>query len=183
VRQSGTLGDCLGQSFDVKYTCTDRLEVKITSLFPKAQKKSKKSEKSDGILSCLCREGLLGVMIEEYIFFCNDVAVREASRALGDAPAKKSAIKAKFPNVAGFCRFMQVGVGEFEELSQSYPAEYEQALSVFEDEALNSDLSSALLSSYMKKRLFYEKPSGVERKGEDSPIKICFEHDIFGDGE
>ena len=62
-----------------------------------------------------------------------------------------------------------------------FPEEYERILSVFEDEALNSDLSSALLSSYMKKRLFYERTGG-ESKGEGE-IKVCFEHDIFGDGE
>ena len=76
---------------------------------------------------------------------------------------------------------MKTGTSEFEALEAKFPAEYERILSVFEDEALNSDLSSALLSSYMKKRLFYEK-SGGEGKS-DSEIKVCFEHDIFGDGE
>lgn len=159
----------------LKCICTDRLEVKFTSLFPKAHKKSKKN---DGILPCLCREGLLDTMIEEYIFLCNQ-AEHENSAPV----SKKSAAKCRFPNVAGFCRFLRIGVSEFEELAQSFPNEYEYALSVFEDEALNSDISSSTLSSYMKKRLFYEKPSALEKKGEDSPIKICFEHDVFGDGE
>ena len=121
-------------------------------------------------------------MIEEYVFSCHSTT-GDASDTVGNAQSKKSAPKLKFPNVAGFCRFMQVGLREFEELSDAYPEEYEKALSIFEDEALNSDLSSTLLSSYMKKRLFYEKPSASERKSEDGPIKICFEHDIFGDGE
>ena len=76
---------------------------------------------------------------------------------------------------------MKTGIGELEALEAEFPKEYERILSVFEDEALNSDLSSALLSSYMKKRLFYEKP-GTESKC-DGEVKVCFEHDIFGDGE
>ena len=160
----------------VKYTRTDRLEVKYTALFPKIQRKSKQ-QKSSGILTGLCREGLLDMMLEEYIFFCKN----PMAEAPTDPTPKKSAAKGRFPNVAGFCRFMKTGIGELEALQAEFPEEYERILSVFEDEALNSDLSSALLSSYMKKRLFYERTGG-ESKGEGE-IKVCFEHDIFGDGE
>lgn len=115
-------------------------------------------------------------MLDEYVFFCKNPEPELSS----DTPSKKTA-KGRFPNVAGFCRFMKTGIGELEALESEYPEEYERILSVFEDEALNSDLSSALLSSYMKKRLFYEKAvSESKREGE---VKVCFEHDIFGDGE
>ncbi len=115
-------------------------------------------------------------MLEEYIFYCKNPDTDQASKL----PPKKTA-KGRFPNIAGFCRFMKTGTSELEALEAKFPAEYERILSVFEDEALNSDLSPALLSSYMKKRLFYEK-SGGESK-DDGEIKVCFEHDIFGDGE
>jgi len=151
--------------------------VKRTALFPKIQRKSKALQKSGGILESLCREGLLDMMLEEYIFFCKSTDVSDPQ----GTSAKKSSSKRRFPNIAGFCRFMKTGVGELEELAASFPKEYERILSVFEDEALNSDLSSALLSSYMKKRLFYEKAAS-ESKG-DGEIKICFEHDIFDDGQ
>ena len=117
------------------------------------------------------------MMLEEYIFFCKN---SDANSSQGSS-SKKSSAKGRFPNIAGFCRFMKTGVGELEQLASDFPQEYERILSVFEDEALNSDLSSALLSSYMKKRLFYEKAC-TESK-DDSEIKVCFEHDIFGDGE
>lgn len=163
--------------FAVKYTRTDRLEVKSTALFPKIQRKNKVLQKSGGILAGLCREGLLDIMLEEYIFFCKSSEMDSTS----SASSKKASAKGRFPNIAGFCRFMKTGIGELDELETLFPQEYERILSVFEDEALNSDLSSALLSSYMKKRLFYEKPA-TESKG-DGEIKVCFEHDIFGDGE
>ena len=149
--------------------------MKYTALFPKIQRKNKHQQES-GILFGLCREGLLDIMLEEYIFYCKNPDGERVS----DGSAKKAS-KGRFPNVAGFCRFMKTGTSELEALEAEFPAEYERILSVFEDEALNSDLSSALLSSYMKKRLFYEK-SGGEGKS-DSEIKVCFEHDIFGDGE
>lgn len=139
------------------------------------QRKSKQ-HKSTGTLAGLCREGLLDMMLEEYIFYCKNPDTEQVS----ESNVKKAA-KGRFPNIAGFCRFMKTGIGELEALQTDFPEEYERILSVFEDEALNSDLSSALLSSYMKKRLFYEK-TGSESKSEGE-IKVCFEHDIFGDGE
>ena len=110
----------------------------------------------------------LPVLIEEYV---------ESCRPPADADPRKSV--GRLPNLAGFCRFMKIGIGELDELERKFPKEHDRILSVFEDEALNSDLSSALLSSYMKKRLLYE----ASGKNEGSQIKVCFEHDIFGDGE
>ena len=151
------------------------MEVKFTSLFPKIQKKGKSSDVSTSLLACLCREGLIDTMLEEYIFFCKAPCIESSS----EATQKKATSKGRFPNIAGFCRFMKVDIGELEGLRRDFPKEYGKILSVFEDEALNSDLSSALLSSYMKKRLLYESAP----KNESGGIKVCFEHDIFSDGE
>ena len=151
------------------------MEVKFTSLFPKIQKKGKSSDDSSSLLACLCREGLIDTMLEEYIFFCKN----PCAEAPSDTAQKKAAPKGRFPNIAGFCRFMRVDIGELEQLRREFPKEYGRILSVFEDEALNSDLSSALLSSYMKKRLLYESTPKSDAGG----IKVCFEHDIFSDGE
>ena len=175
VRLCETVRDLLKLFSAVKYTRTDRLEVKITSLFPKIQRKSKSGQASEALLVCLCREGLLDTMVEEYVYFCKHPSDCES----GASEAGKKSAKGRFPNLAGFCRFMKIGIGELDELEKKFPKEHDRILSVFEDEALNSDLSSALLSSYMKKRLLYES-SG---KSENSQIKVCFEHDIFGDGE
>ena len=149
--------------------------MKITSLFSKIQKKSKSGQPSESLLVCLCREGLLDTMIEEYVYLCKHPSECEST----ETDTGKKSVKGRFPNLAGFCRFMKIGIGELDELERKFPKEHDRILSVFEDEALNSDLSSALLSSYMKKRLLYESSA----KGESSQIKVCFEHDIFGDGE
>ena len=65
------------------------------------------------------------------------------------------------------------------ELKICNPDEYDRLVAIFEDEALNADISPNLLSTYMKKRLLYvcdEEPQGTE-------VKYCFEHDIYADGE
>ena len=135
--------------------------------------KGEMMEARDSDIERACLEGCLDALAEEYISFCKSAADGEKK------PSKKSG--GRFPNVAGFCRYFRIGASEYECLAKKHPAEFEKLYAAFEDEALNSDLSSALLSSYMKKRLFYEK-SGGEGKS-DSEIKVCFEHDIFGDGE
>lgn len=116
------------------------------------------SEKID-ILQC-CEKGELFEYVEKYLEKC----------AGGE----------KFPNVAGFCRFCGVGQGELNELEKIYPKEYDALCSVFEDEALNSDIAVSLVGAYMKKRLGY----GDEKRAESSsPPEIIFEHDILRDGE
>ena len=92
--------------------------------------------------------------------------------------------KERFPNVAGFCRFCGVGQSELERLSRECPRDYDALCSVFEDEALNSDIAVTLIGAYMKKRLGYggdKKPD--EKDGEDDIPTIVFMHDIMKDGE
>ena len=93
---------------------------------------------------------------------------------------KKARKEAVFPNLAGFCRFIGISTSELEEFGKSSPNEYEKILTVLEDEALNSGLSPALVSSYLKKRLGYD---GAKIQGSASQLEIKFEHDIFEDGE
>lgn len=64
-----------------------------------------------------------------------------------------------------------------------YPEQYDALLSIFEDEALNSDRSATVLTAYMKEHLgFGEKKEGgaTVNAGE---IQLMFEHDIFEDGK
>lgn len=84
-----------------------------------------------------------------------------------------------FPNLAGFCRFIGVGTSELESYGKSNPSEYERVLTVLEDEALNSGVSPALVSAYLKKRLGYD---GARPQESSSQLEIKFEHDIFEDG-
>ena len=66
------------------------------------------------------------------------------------------------------------------ELRASNPDEYDRLVAIFEDEALNADISPNLLSTYMKKRLLYVCDEETTQVGK---IKYCFEHDIYADGE
>ncbi len=119
----------------------------------------------------LLDSGRLYRMADKYIESC-----RAAPREDG-AKAKR---QYRFPNLAGFCRYVRSGLSELWELRVSNPDEYDRLVAIFEDEALNADISPNLLSTYMKKRLLYvcdeESPQGGE-------VKYCFEHDIYADGE
>ncbi len=128
--------------------------------------------KKSADLCVLCSCGALWDTVEAYLCEC---------RAGGEDMQRKGKPVSRFPNLAGLCRFAGVGVSRLRSLEEEYPEEYDRLLAVFEDEALNADLSPTLVSSYMKKRLLYaeESKAGKER-GE---VSYCFEHDIYADGE
>ena len=118
---------------------------------------------------------LVPYILEDYIQSCREIP--------DDDPASLTKVKKRriFPNLAGFCRYLKVGISTFCDVAGCHPYEYDRILAVLEDEALNSELSATLLSSYMKKRLCYEKAD--DRENESGGLKICFEHDIYKDGE
>ncbi len=91
----------------------------------------------------------------------------------------------RFPNMAGFCRFLGVGVENFRLSMKERQEEYDTLCAMFEDEALNSGLSATLISAYLKRHLGYgEKPdSGGKSSCELDQIKLVFEHDIDEDGQ
>lgn len=137
----------------------------------------------------VCQMGLLSELIEQYIALCgkeNEVAAKteaKPKRGTKKAFAEKKK-RAKFPNVAGFCRYCGVGYGELERLAETFPYEYGALCSVFEDEALNSDVAVTLLGTYMKTRLGYGSKTAEKADGEEDDVPIAvFDHDIFEDGE
>ena len=92
--------------------------------------------------------------------------------------------RGRFPNLAGFCRFLGVGVDTYEGEMAAYPEAAGVIRAVLEDEALNSDMAATLLSAYLKKRLGYDVPSEPRHAAADTgELKIVFEHDIYADGE
>ena len=128
-------------------------------------------------LEVACRNGEIFRLLEEYIRSCCencDSSVEEAKRS-----SKKA--KRRFPNAAGFCRYCKIGEGEYETLAEKYPLEFERIQAVFEDEALNSEVSPTVLSAYMKKWVGYEKSPKTQVC--DGQLKIIFDHDIMEDGK
>lgn len=90
---------------------------------------------------------------------------------------------ARFPNLAGFCRYCCLGKSELELFADVYPREYELMCSVFEDEALNSDISATLIGAYLKNHFGYGEKNSDRAKVESGEYKLIFEHDIISDGE
>ncbi len=91
----------------------------------------------------------------------------------------------RFPNMAGFCRYLGVGVEQFGIRMQERQEEYDTLCAMFEDEALNSGLSATLISAYLKRHLGYGEKQEATGKSSVAldPIQLVFEHDIFVDGE
>ena len=114
------------------------------------------------------REGIIR-SVGEYVELCR-------SEALGKS-------KGRFPNLAGFCRYLGLGIEELEEGFKDSPEEYGALCAVFEDEALNSELSATLISAYLKQRLGYGEKQETKRSSCELPeVKLVFDHDIFEDG-
>ena len=66
-----------------------------------------------------------------------------------------------FPNLAGFCRFCGIGEDRFARLRQRWPEACDFVITALEDEALNADLSSSLVTAYLKHRLGYGEVSAA----------------------
>ena len=117
--------------------------------------------------------GEITKLLEQYLLLCR-------TDGENDDGKKKKCKDTIFPNLAGFCRFIGISTSELEAYGEKFSTEYERILTVLEDEALNSGLSPALVSSYLKKRLGYD---GTNQAPKSPQLEIKFEHDIFEDGE
>ena len=123
----------------------------------------------------LLNGGEIITLLEKYLCICHSKHDQDSLQN-EKKNLKKETV---FPNLAGFCRFIGVGTSELESYGKSNPSEYERVLTVLEDEALNSGVSPALVSAYLKKRLGYD---GARPQESSSQLEIKFEHDIFEDG-
>ena len=134
-------------------------------------------EARDGEIERACEEERLDELAEEYIAFCKSTQDAE----------KKSSKKStgRFPNVAGFCRFFGINSDQLDYMKEKYPDSYSALCLIFEDEAFNAEISTTVLSAYLKKRLGYgERESAPDSSvNVPGPLKLIFEHDIMSDGE
>ena len=110
-------------------------------------------------IDSICRMQLLPDLAERYILSCREE----------DEGKKKHR---RFPNVAGFCRFFGMNSDQLDYMKEKYPDSY-------------SEISTTVLSAYLKKRLGYaERESAPDSTvNVPGPLKLIFEHDIMSDGE
>ena len=95
--------------------------------------------------------------------------VKEYLAASRDSAAKRP----HFPNVAGFCDYAGISVEDFTEMGRRYPIEYASARASFEDAALNSGTTAAIIGMYIKQNGFWHAPR-------DNSFEC--EHDAYADG-
>lgn len=89
--------------------------------------------------------------------------------------------KPRLPNPAGFCRFLELDRDAFGQLEAEFPVEIGRMRAVFEDEALNSELSPSVLGFYLK--LLLGEQGDEEGAEGDGHLTVTFEHDILTDGK
>lgn len=126
-------------------------------------------------LEWLIENGLLISLAEQYVKECNSSLVQ----------SDKKKESTRFPNLAGFCRSIGVGIGQIVEMSEKHPDEYGLLCAIFEDEALNSAQSATVVSAYMKERLEWgegEKAKTRSSFNVEDGLKLIFEHNIEEDG-
>ena len=133
-----------------------------------------KSISVSSVCSALMSEGTFFQAVDDYLDLCHSTAEDIPPKARGRP-------RCRFPNIAGLCRFLGTGLSDMNIFKSEYPTEYDRLLAIFEDEALNSEVSPTLLSAYMKKRMLYAVSDGATLSSEE--VRYCFEHDIFADGE
>ncbi len=125
-------------------------------------------------LEAAAASGRLGSYLKRYLNECRPPSGGESKKPTG-----------KFPNLAGFCRWLGCGVSEIETLRLTHPEEADRLAAVMEDEALNhgTGVSPTLLSAYLKRRLGYtsERAEAVAQ-AECGEMRVIFEHDIEEDG-
>lgn len=120
-------------------------------------------------IDVICRMNLLPDLAERYVLACREESVGAKRRE-------------RFPNISGFCRFCGIGACELAEMKRLYPEHYSSLCSIFEDEALNSELSATVLSSYLKKHLDFSENDPSVSEVNAGELRLIFEHDIEKDG-
>ncbi len=126
-------------------------------------------------LQAACAHGSARRLLETYIQSCH-----ESSDASSSETKRNAKLNYRFPNLAGFCRYLAIGTEDFRRIADEFPDEIAPLLAILEDEALNSSLPPAVLSAYLKRRLGYDRE---DEELSSEPLQICFEHDILRDGE
>ncbi len=86
--------------------------------------------------------------------------------------------------MAGFCRYLGMGMENFRLMMKERQEEYDLICAIFEDEALNSEVSPTLLSAYLKRHFGYGERAAADAASscELDAVKLVFEHDIDEDG-
>ena len=114
--------------------------------------------------------GRLPKLIGQYLKFCRKSEEKKGGR---------------FPNLAGFCRWMGCGMDAVEQLRLTHPEDADYLVAVMEDEALNSPvLSPTVVGAYLKRRLAYgERATSASSSADCGEVRLIFEHDITEDGE
>lgn len=120
-------------------------------------------------LNGLFQNGRIAERLREYVALCHCEAGGEE----------------QFPNLAGFCRYLGVGLGRLRGVGAKYPDVYDELVTLLEDEALNAShipaKSAMLTATYFKQRLGYAEKE-LARDAKAGEVRVVFDHDILEAG-
>ena len=120
------------------------------------------------------RNGTLRKHLTKYIKYCQCPDGTDSQ----STPGSNRRSRRLFPNLAGFCFWMECGFSAFQELQATYPNEADMILCAMEDQALNAYyMKVTILMAYLRNRLGYDPPKrkSAHRNGakdHDRPCKI-----------
>ena len=134
----------------------------------------------------LFRTGRILEAVEDYIRMCKEEG--SVGNAVGGKVKNPRGSGGRFPNLAGFCRYLGRGLEELAALGEHYPSAYDSLMTALEDAALNADSipagSATLTMAYFKRRLHYGATETAETNGEtEGEIRVVFDHNMEEDGK
>ena len=131
-------------------------------------------------LARACSNGRIYRLLNNYLRSCAEAGGDDAPKE-GTGRTKVKAV-ARFPNIAGFCRYLKTGTDELSDIAERFPDVLGRIFAVLEDEALNAVSSPTTVTAYLKRRLGYDKEL-IADDGKGGALEVRFEHDVWEDGE
>ena len=133
-------------------------------------------------LARACANGRVYNQLNKYLRYCAEAGLGGSSNEKEGAGRSKVKAVARFPNIAGFCRYLKTGTDELSDIAERFPDVLGRIFAILEDEALNAVSSPTVTAAYLKRRLGYDKEL-IADDGRGGGLEVRFEHDIWEDGE
>ena len=138
-------------------------------------------------LSELFSRGTIYELADQYIQKCAETQTVDSEKNSDcTGNGKKKEVRKRFPNLAGFCRYLGTVIEELAETGSNFPKDYDALKAVFEDEAYNSNIPPSLLSVYFRQRFGIDGAKESEQGSQSNypmgDIQIIFDHDMSEDG-
>lgn len=122
--------------------------------------------------------GRMEELLDGYVRSCYEGA-EESTEKSAEKRQGGARRAARFPNPAGFCRYLGIEEAAYAALEREFPSEAGRLRAIFLDEAWSAPLSPSVLSLYLK---FFFGDTDGDGEGCGEGLSVSFDHDILADG-